>query len=77
MAHGSRSLSAVRSVRLYCVCTPTNGLQPRSVAVVFACAIFHATVSEMATYSALPLRTTSSRERMTSSTGVRYSQMCT
>ena len=44
---------------------------------MLACAIFHATVSEIARYPTLPLRTASSSARITSSTGVRCSQMCT
>mmetsp|Transcript_111301 Transcript_111301/g.315074 ORF Transcript_111301/g.315074 Transcript_111301/m.315074 type:complete len:203 (+) Transcript_111301:167-775(+) len=46
---GTRSRSAVRSTRLYWVWTAMNGDQPRRVAMVFACEIFHAGVSLTAT----------------------------
>ncbi len=75
-AIGSSSRSGVRSIRLYSICKPTNGVQPRNSASVLARATHHAGASEMPMYSTLPARTKSSKARMTSSTGVNSSQAC-
>ncbi len=46
-AIGISSRSTVRSIRLYSICNPMNGDQPRNCASVFACAIHQAGASEM------------------------------
>jgi hypothetical protein len=48
-ATGSSSRSAVRSSRLYSICSATKGLQPRSAASVLACDAIQAGASERAT----------------------------
>jgi hypothetical protein len=46
-AIGSRSRSAVRSIRLYSAWTPTKRVHPRSSASAFACEVTHAGASEI------------------------------
>ena len=48
-AIGSRSRSGVRSIRPYCACTPTKGVQPLSSARVLARATTQAGASEIPT----------------------------
>mmetsp|Transcript_17443 Transcript_17443/g.41904 ORF Transcript_17443/g.41904 Transcript_17443/m.41904 type:complete len:369 (-) Transcript_17443:280-1386(-) len=72
-AIGSRSFSKVRSSMLYLVCRAMNGVQSLKCAMVFAFEMTHAGVSDTPQYSTLPHLTQSSRARITSSTGVRYS----
>jgi NmrA-like family len=45
-AIGSSSLSGVRSIRLYSICSPTNGVHPRSSARMLAFATTHAGMSD-------------------------------
>ena len=45
-AMGRSSRSGVRSIRLYSICSPTNGVQPRSSARVLALATSQAGMSE-------------------------------
>ena len=47
LAIGISSCSTVRPIRLYSICNPINGDQPRTCASVFACAIHQAGASEM------------------------------
>jgi len=76
-AIGMSSRSGVRWMRLYSIWSPMKGDQPDNSASVLARETYHAGASEMPTYRTLPVRTRSSRPRMTSSTGVSRSQACT
>src|SRR5689334_19194110 len=76
-AMGTRSLSGVRSSMLYRDCRATNGVQPRSSAVVLASATSQAGQSETPMYNTFPERIRSSRARITSTTGVHASRVCT
>ncbi|MNT13513.1 hypothetical protein D3C72_1484870 [compost metagenome] len=75
-AIGISSRSTVRSSRLYSICRPISGDQPRNSARVCILAACQAGRSETARYSTLPARTRSSMARMISSTGVVKSQAC-
>ena len=63
-------------MRLYSICKPTNGVQPRNSASVFALATAQAAMSDTPAWRILPWRTRSSNARITSSIGVILSQMC-
>ena len=69
-AIGKRSRSTVRSIKLYSICNPTNGVHPLNSANIFAREIHHAGASDTPTYKTFPARTKSSNPRITSSAGV-------